>query len=68
MDQYYFDLNPENCENGIRFLPASAGKAGKQGTSELVGVGVTLLLLMHVKACKSIAKAYKSVIKAYESI
>ena len=36
------------------FLPASVGKAGKQRSSELVVVVVTLLLLMHVKAYKAL--------------
>ena len=40
------------------FLPASAGKAGIQGSSELVLVGVvTLLLEQHSKAYKSRVKA-----------
>ena len=47
------------------FLPASAGKAGIQGSSELVVVVlvgvVTLLLEQHSKAYKSIEKAYESV-------
>ena len=40
------------------FLPASAGKAGIQGSSELLGV--TLLLEQHSKAYKSSVKHSKA--------
>ena len=36
------------------FLPASVGKAGKQRSSELLVVLVTLLLPMHAKAYKAL--------------
>ena len=49
------------------FLPASAGKAGIQGSSELILVA-TLLLEQHSKAYKSLVKAYKSIVKVYESV
>ena len=44
------------------FLPASAGKAGIQGSNELllVVVVVTLLLEQHSKACKSSVKHSKA--------
>ena len=41
------------------FLPASAGKAGIQGSSELL-VGVTLLLEQQCKAYKSSVKHSKA--------
>ena len=45
----------------VFFLPASAGKAGIQGSSELVLVGVvTLLLAQHSKAYKSSVKHSKA--------
>ena len=45
------------------FLPASAGKAGIQGTSELLVVVVVVVTLLLVKR----SKAYKSIIKHLEA-
>ena len=51
-----------SSDQSYYFLPASAGKAGIQGSGELVVVVgvVTLLLEQHAKAYKSILKHIKA--------